>query len=85
MKIILYEPNASDDLEYWAKSNLKTLKKIIELIHDCRKDPFKGIGKPEHLKHNYKGYWSRRINDEHRLIYKVDDEKITVVSCRDHY
>lgn len=85
MRIVVYEHNASDDLEYWASNNLKVLKKVIELIHFCRKSPFDGLGKPEPLRHNLKGYWSRRINDEHRLIYKVDDEKITIISCRDHY
>ncbi|MFZ1526491.1 MAG: Txe/YoeB family addiction module toxin [Saprospiraceae bacterium] len=54
-------------------------------MHSCRKSPFDGLGKPEPLKHHLKGYWSRRINDEHRLVYKVEDEKITIVSCRDHY
>ncbi|MBK8626159.1 MAG: Txe/YoeB family addiction module toxin [Saprospiraceae bacterium] len=70
---------------YWATNNLKVLKKIIELIHFCRISPFEGLGKPEPLRHNLKGYWSRRINDEHRLVYKVEDERIIIVSCRDHY
>ncbi|MBP6447546.1 MAG: Txe/YoeB family addiction module toxin [Saprospiraceae bacterium] len=85
MRVVVYEPNAAEDLEYLASNNLKALKKVIELIHSCRKSPFDGLGKPEPLKHHLKGYWSRRINDEHRLVYKVEDEKITIVSCRDHY
>ena len=83
--LVIYEPSASDDLEYWASTNLKTLKKVIELIHSCRKSPYDGLGKPEPLKYSLKGYWSRRINEEHRLVYKVEDEKITIISCRDHY
>jgi len=85
MRYVVYEPVASDDLEYWASTNLKTLKKVIELIHSCRKFPFAGLGKPEPLKHQLKGYWSRRINEENRLVYKVDNEKITIISCKDHY
>ncbi len=85
MMLVIYEPSASDDLEYWASTNLKTLKKVIELIHSCRKSPYDGLGKPEPLKYSLKGYWSRRINEEHRLVYKVEDEKITIISCRDHY
>ncbi len=85
MRVVVYEPNASDDLEYWAYHNLKVLKTVIEIIHSCRKSPFEGLGKPEPLRYNLKGYWSRRINDEHRLVYKVENERIIIVSCKDHY
>ena len=59
-------------------------KRILELLRDIRRDPFNGIGKPEGLKHELKGQWSRRINQEHRLIYRVFDDEIIVTSCRDH-
>lgn len=85
MKPVLYESDASDDLATSAKSDLKILKKVIELIDSIRRNPFKGLGKPEPLKHNHQGYLSRRINDEHRLIYKVEQDKIIIVSCRNHY
>ncbi|MCH2245601.1 MAG: Txe/YoeB family addiction module toxin [Crocosphaera sp.] len=60
-------------------------KKIVELINDILRQPFSGLGKPEPLKHNLKGYWSRRINDEHRLIYQVTDTEIIIISCKFHY
>nr|WP_197083671.1 Txe/YoeB family addiction module toxin [Crocosphaera watsonii] len=60
-------------------------KKIVELINDILRQPFSGRGKPEPLKHNLKGYWSRRINDEHRLIYQVTDTEIIIISCKFHY
>jgi toxin YoeB len=85
MRDVLFESAAFEDLEYWAKNDLKLLKKIIELIADIQKTPFAGIGKPEALKFQYKGFWSRRINDEHRLIYTINDKEIVIASCRYHY
>jgi toxin YoeB len=82
---IIIEPAAFQSLVTMGKQDVKLLSKTMNLIQDCLKSPFDGLGKPEPLRHNLKGYWSRRINDEHRLIYKVDDEKITIISCRDHY
>jgi len=81
----LFEKEAIDDLQYWTSTNLKTVKKVVELIGDIQKHPHDGIGKPEALKHNFKGFWSRRITDEHRLIYCVDDDVIMIASCRYHY
>lgn len=63
----------------------KIQNKIIKLIEDCLRNPFEGLGKPEGLKHNLKGFWSRRINDEHRLVYEVTDEQICIVGCKYHY
>ncbi|MCR4321928.1 MAG: Txe/YoeB family addiction module toxin, partial [Candidatus Brocadiaceae bacterium] len=60
-------------------------QRIVDLIMDILRQPFSGIGKPEPLKHDLKGYWSRRINDEHRLVYKVNDEAVIIVSCKYHY
>ena len=70
---------------YWQQQDKKTLKRINKLLLDIKRDPFSGIGKPEPLKENLSGFWSRRIDDTHRLVYAVDNEKITVISCRYHY
>jgi toxin YoeB len=85
MRDVFLEAAAFEDMQFWAKNDLKLLKKIIELIADIQKTPFAGIGKPEALKHDYKGFWSRRINDEHRLVYSITTEEIIVVACRYHY
>ena len=85
MRNVDFEAAAFEDLQFWAKNDLKLLKKIIELIADIQKTPFAGIGKPEPLKHTYKGFWSRRINDEHRLVYTVTDAEILIAACRYHY
>ena len=70
---------------YWQTEDKKMLKKINELIKDINRNLFEGIGKPEALKHNLKCYWSRRINDEHRLVYKIESQNVIIVSCRFHY
>lgn len=85
MKSVLLEEAALEDLQFWAKNDVKLLKRIVELLADIQKSPYAGIGKPEPLKHQYKGYWSRRINDEHRIIYTVTDDSIIVIACRYHY
>ncbi len=85
MRSLLLEKNAVEDFEYWSKTDLKILKRIAELLLAVIKNPFDGIGKPEPLKGNLKGYWSRRINDEHRIVYTVFPDKIIVISCRSHY
>jgi toxin YoeB len=85
MRKILLEDNAIEDFEFWSKNDVKILKKIAELFIAISKNPFEGIGKPELLKGNLTGYWSRRINEEHRIVYAVDKDKITVISCRYHY
>lgn len=74
-----------DDYLYWLKTDKKILQRINELIKDIKRNPFSGIGKPEPLKHKYKGCWSRRITDEHRLIYQVKDDEIVILKCRFHY
>lgn len=74
-----------EDYLYWQSTDKKVLKQINLLIKDITRTPFEGLGKPEPLKHQYKGFWSRRINAEHRLIYKVLAEEIWVVKCRFHY
>lgn len=84
MRNIEFKPDAFDDLRYWAETDVKLLRRILQILEDIKRNPFNGIGKPEPLK-NMKGYWSRRINDEHRLVYKVTDDVISIASCRFHY
>lgn len=74
-----------EDYLYWQKTDKKILTRINMLIKDISRQPYSGIGKPEPLKHNYRGFWSRRINDEHRLIYQVKEEELRIVKCRFHY
>ena len=85
MRKIILEVSAQEDVFYWAKNDLKVLRKIIELIEDTQRTPFSGKGKPELLKHNYKGFWSKRITDEYRMVYKVTDESLIIIQCRFHY
>jgi len=83
---IEYSPTAKNDLEFWKKSgNKKIQKKITELLQSIIDTPFLGIGKPEPLKYEYTGWWSRRINREHRIIYEVLENKIIIYSFRGHY
>jgi len=70
---------------YWQTQDKKTLKRINQLIKDIKRSPFDGIGKPEPLKDNLSGFWSRRIDEEHRLVYMVEEEVISIIACRDHY
>lgn len=84
MKISFHE-NAWSDYIYWQQHDKKILKRINKLIKEIIRSPFDGIGKPEALKHTLSGYWSRRINDEHRIVYTVKDKTIIVIQCRYHY
>lgn len=70
---------------HWQQADKKILKRINELVKAISRDPFDGIGKPEPLRHGLSGYWSRRINDEHRLVYKVEGEDLLIAMCRYHY
>ena len=74
-----------EDYQYWLKTDKKILARINDLIRDISRTPYTGIGKPEPLKYKYKGFWSRRITDEHRLIYQVRGDEILIVKCRFHY
>ena len=76
---------AWSDYTYWQTQDKKTLKRINKLIQDTQKSPFSGIGKPEPLKENLSGFWSRRIDDTNRLVYIVDDNQLTIISCLYHY
>ncbi|MFB1486084.1 MULTISPECIES: Txe/YoeB family addiction module toxin [unclassified Thiocapsa] len=84
MKLVFSE-RAWEDYLYWQTQDRKTLNRINQLIRDCQRDPFSGIGKPEALKHALAGYWSRRITDEHRLVYKVIDDALLIAQARFHY
>lgn len=83
--IVSWASNAWEDYLYWQNINKKTLQRINLLIKDIKRHPFEGIGDPEALKHNWSGYWSRRIDREHRLIYKYANETIIIAQCRYHY
>ena len=85
MKQVAFEEKAFEDFTNWASQDKKLYTKIIALIKDIKRSPFLGLGKPELLKHELSGYWSRRINDEHRLVYKVTDTMIIIASCKYHY
>lgn len=84
MKIIFLD-SAWEDYLYWQQQDKKTLKKINLLIKDAQRTPFEGLGKPEPLKHHLSGWWSRRIDLEHRLIYKLEANSIFIMQCRYHY
>lgn len=83
--IISFESNAFDDFNQWAIADKKLYKRIVSLIKDISRNPYQGLGKPEALKHELQGYWSRRIDDEHRLVYKIDSGKLIIISCKYHY
>lgn len=86
MRNIIFEQGPFDDYADWAIYNKAVFKRIYELIRDIRRHPFEGIGKPEPLKGNLSGYWSRRITDEHRLVYKVDSNgDILIIGVKGHY
>lgn len=84
MKYVFVDESWEDYL-YWQQYDKKKLKKINELLKDIARQPFEGLGKPEPLKHKYSGFWSRRIDGEHRLIYRVVEDEIQIVKCRHHY
>ena len=85
MRNLEFVPNAFAEYKQWISDDRKMALRIGDLLIDCLRDPFNGLGKPEPLKHQYKGYWSRRIDPEHRLIYKATDDAIVVISCKSHY
>lgn len=85
MKNLEFDSSGFEDLAWWVEKDRKKALKIIKLIKEIQKDPFEGIGKPEPLKHDLSGCWSRRIDREHRLVYQVLEEKIRILACRYHY
>ena len=84
MKLIFSE-HAWEDYLYWQKTDKKIISRINKLIKEVRREPFAGVGKPEPLKHNLAGYCSRRINEEHRMVYKVTDDALLIAQLRYHY
>ena len=85
IKILAWTKEAWKDYTYWQGQDKKTLKRINKLISDTQGTPFEGIGKPEPLKENLSGFWSRRIDDSNRLVYVIDENQLTIISCRYHY
>lgn len=83
--ILSWTEDAWNDYEYWQKTSKEKVKQINKLIKVIKREPFEGIGRPEPLKHDFAGYWSRRIDQEHRLVYEVQDYAIIIVQCRFHY
>lgn len=84
MKLVFSE-HAWEDYLFWQRADKKILQRINQLIKDIQHSPFEGIGKPEPLKHTLSGYWSRRITDEHRLVYKIGSEELFIAQLRYHY
>ncbi|MET3978816.1 toxin YoeB [Mucilaginibacter sp. UYP25] len=83
---IVFSADALYQLQYWKKSgNKKVIEKIKQLLAEIQQTPYEGIGKPEALKHNWNGYWSRRITSEHRIVYKVDNDTVYIAQLRYHY
>ena len=85
MRSTEFVPDAWDAYLYWQSQDRKTLKRINALIQDAMRDPFAGIGKPEPLRGNLSGYWSRRIDDTHRLVYRATESTLVILACRFHY
>lgn len=83
--MISFREQAWKDYLYWQETDKQILKRINSLIKDIQRNPFSGIGKPEPLKHQFSGFWSRRINDEHRLVYTFVDSEFIIIQCRYHY
>lgn len=85
MRNLSFTPTAFSEYNEWFESNKQIVQRIKTLIRDIDRDPFRGIGKPEPLKGNWAGYWSRRIDQEHRLVYKVTQDHILIAKCKGHY
>ena len=84
-RLLCWTDESWRDYVYWQSQDKKTLKRINKLIADVKRSPFEGIGKPEPLKENLSGFWSRRIDESNRLVYVVEESSITIISCRYHY
>ena len=82
---VAFSRQAWADYQYWVRTDRKAAQRIARLIEDCLRNLFEGIGNPEPLRHDLAGYWSRRITKEHRLVYKLENERCVIVQCRYHY
>lgn len=85
MRSLEFDPSAFEDFAWWVNQDRKKALRVIRLIQETQNDPFGGIGKPEPLRHELAGCWSKRIDDEHRLVYQVLENKIRILACRYHY
>jgi toxin YoeB len=85
MRKLTFEDDAQTDIQSLLVSEPKLIKKIFDLIANIQKHPFEGIGKPEALRYELAGFWSRRITDKYRLVYKITDDEIIIIQCKDHY
>ena len=85
MRKLMWDFDAWDDYLYWQKTDKQVLRRINQLVQDICRSPFEGIGKPEALKDNLAGFWSRRITDEHRIVYAVEKDTVFIIACRGHY
>jgi toxin YoeB len=84
-RLAVFQPQFRDDLRYWVETNRKVALKVLELVEASLRDPFSGLGKPEPLKHVLAGTWSRRLSQEHRLVYLVLEDRVVFLQCRYHY
>jgi toxin YoeB len=82
---LVFDPAGFEDLAWWVQNDRKKALRVIRLIQETRENPFEGVGKPEPLRHELAGCWSRRIDQEHRLVYEVHEDRIRVLACRYHY
>jgi toxin YoeB len=82
---LIFSERAWEDYLYWQETDRRLVARIHQLIREIQRQPFSGIGKPEPLRHAFQGYWSRRINDEHRIVYKIRDESLLIAQLRYHY
>lgn len=82
---VTFTPTALDDLRYWIKTDKRQAERVLALLEEVRRSPFEGTGKPEPLRFQLAGCWSRRIDREHRLVYQVEEKEIVVIACRYHY
>lgn len=85
LRSLEFDPSGFEDLAWWIEKDRKMAQRVVKLIQAVQRDPFGGIGKPEPLKHELAGCWSRRIDNEHRLVYQVSEDKIRILACRYHY
>jgi len=82
---LIFSERAWEDYLYWQETDRNLVARINRLIREIQREPFSGLGKPEPLKHAFQGYWSRRINDEHRIVYKIQDDSVLIAQLRYHY
>jgi toxin YoeB len=82
---LVFTTRSWDDYLYWQKNDKRMVRRINDLIKDIQREPFEGIGKPEPLKHQLQGLWSRRIDEEHRLVYEIAEDELRIIACRYHY